>query len=52
MTTAIFSVVTVVALLWMLRVEARLREIFDRLERLQRQPGQLPEGPQDPIRFF
>lgn len=35
MTTAILSIVTVVALLWMLRVEARLRELFDRLDRQQ-----------------
>ncbi|MFG1419038.1 hypothetical protein V5F38_12390 [Xanthobacter sp. V0B-10] len=37
MTTAFFAIVTVVALLWMMRVEARLREIFDRLDRLDRQ---------------
>lgn len=33
MTTAILAVFIVVALFWMMRVEARLREIFDRLER-------------------
>ena len=35
MTTAILAIVTVAALIWMLRVEARLREIFNRLDRQQ-----------------
>lgn len=52
MTTAILAIVTVVALLWMLRVEARLREVFDRLDRQQRAADRIAEGAQDPVKFF
>ncbi|MDQ0505088.1 hypothetical protein [Xanthobacter agilis] len=52
MTIAILSVVTVVALLWMLRVESRLREIFNRLDRQQQFQDGSSDTLQDPARFF
>lgn len=48
MTTAIIAILVVVALLWMLRVEARLRELFDRLER-QKPPA---DPSQDQVKLF
>ena len=55
MTTAFFAIVTIVALLWMMRVEARLREIFDRLDRLDRQEQAddgAAEALQDRLKIF
>ncbi|WP_238125008.1 hypothetical protein [Xanthobacter sp. NM-25] len=45
--TAITAILIVVALVWMMRVEARLRELFDRLER--QRPA---ERSQEPVKFF
>ncbi|MFG1295088.1 hypothetical protein [Xanthobacter variabilis] len=50
MTTAILAIVTVAALIWMLRVEARLREIFNRLDR-QQAPG-LSDTVRDGLEIF
>lgn len=53
MTTAILSIITVAALLWMLRVEARLRELFDRLDRQQQLHEQVAaEALQNRVKLF
>ncbi|WP_454915767.1 hypothetical protein [Xanthobacter sediminis] len=53
MTTAILSIVTVLALLWMLRVEARLRELYDRLDRQQQAQEQVAaEALQNRVKLF
>lgn len=52
MTAVILSVVTIVALLWALRVEARFREIFNRLDRQQPFGGDEDAGFQDQVTPF
>lgn len=52
MTTAILAIVTVCALIWMLRVETRLRELFDRLDRERGTPNRASTPLPDRVELF